>query len=180
MTTQFPVRRTERLHAGRVSEAEAQYFVTLVTKGRRPWLAGAPAEATVLDVLRCWHDEEENEVLPDHIHVLFRFGAKLSVGQTVGRWKTEIRKGVGYVGAFQRDFWEHRVRESEAVENYALYIFLNPYRAGLLRAGEVWTGWWAPRPAIFQFTSALAADGGPQREWVDWPAERFAALAHGE
>jgi hypothetical protein len=33
---------------------------------------------------------------------------------------------------------------------------------------------------MFKFTAALDASGAPPREWIEWPDERFAGLAHGE
>lgn len=181
----LPVRLTDRLHIGRISNEGAGYFVTFVTASRKPWLAHRKNHAVLLSVLRSWHDEQRGSVLaatvmPDHVHVLFQLGPELTVGQAVARWKSGMRKVVGYAEAFQRDFWEHRLREAEDAENYALYAYLNPYRAGLLRQDEVWPGWWAPEPAIFRFSAALDANGGPPQEWVDWPEVKFAGLAHGE
>ena len=161
------------------------YFVTFVTERRRPWLAPPEGCAAVLGPLRRWHAEPSGTVLiagvmPDHAHVLFELAAGFTVGQAVARWKSETRKSLGYAHAFQRDFWEHRVRETEAIEDYGLYIFLNPYRAGLIRADQPWAGSWTPQPRLFGFTESLTAAGGPPQEWIDWPAERFAGLAHGE
>lgn len=180
-----PVRQTERMHFGRVSTAGARYFVTFVTERRTPWLATPTSCAVVLGALRRWHAEHSGtvliaSVLPDHAHVLFELAAGFKVGQAVARWKSETRKSLGYLHAFQRDFWEHRLREAEAIEDFALYIFLNPYRAGLIRADATWPGSWTPQPRLFSFTESLTTGGGPPQEWVDWPAARFAGLAHGE
>ncbi len=185
MMQPLPVRQTDRMHTGRISIIGERYFVTLVMERRQPWLAGSEAKSMLLEVLRRWPEEGQGEVLaatvmPDHVHVLFQLGIKLTLGQTIARWKGEARKSVGYTGAFQRDFWEHRLRESEAVEDYALSVFLNPYRAGLLRAEGIWPGWWASRPSMFQFTAILSGNGAPPNEWIDWSAARFAGLAHGE
>jgi len=65
------------------------------------------------------------------------------------------------------------------VEDYGLYMFLTPYRARLLLSVQVWDGWWAPEPGLFQFPAGLNATGGPPEEWVNWPAARFAKLAGG-
>jgi REP element-mobilizing transposase RayT len=116
-----------------------RYFATFVTHERKPWLLPAVAGMTCpsLDALRAWHGEGDGAVLaatimPDHVHVLFHLGTRLTVGQCMGRWKSVARKIAGYEGGWQRDFWEHRLRADESAEDYALYIFLNPYRAGLL------------------------------------------------
>jgi len=181
----LPVRQTDNLHKGRLSIAGAQYFITLVARHRKPWLTDLRAREATLAVLRSWHAEDQGRVLaatvmPDHVHVLFELGDPLTVGQTIARWKAETRKGIEYAEDFQRDFWEHMLLKAEDIEDYALYVFLNPYRAGLLSAGHSWSGWLAPVPGLFRFTAALDGKGAPPREWIEWPDERFAGLAHGE
>lgn len=180
-----PRRLTERLHAGRVSATGAVYFVTFVTAARTPWLTAPAAANAVLTAMREWHDEGDGSVLaatamPDHVHVLFSLGARLDVGRCVSRWKAVGRRMSGYAGKWQRDFWERRVRDDESWEDYGLYIFLNPFRAGLAKRGEPWPWWWAPEPERFRFTEMLGARGEPPAEWIDWPEDRFASLATGE
>jgi putative transposase len=145
-----PVRKTDRLHRGRVSASGALYFVTLVTAGRLPWLRETASAKAALAVLQAWQAESDGAILaatimPDHVHVLFRLGEKLNAGRCVARWKTQIKKQSGFAGEWQRDFWEHRVRENERWEDYGFYMFLNPYRAGLVGAGETWPWWWVPK-----------------------------------
>ncbi|HEY8995430.1 MAG TPA: transposase [Lacunisphaera sp.] len=180
-----PRRSTERLHLGRVSSAGAVYFVTFVTACRTPWLGKPVATAAMLNVLRAWHAERDGTVLaavvmPDHVHVLFELGQRLDVGRCVSRWKTEGRKGSGYAGAWQRDFWEHRVRNEESLEDYGLYIFLNPYRAGLLARNETWPGCWVPEPKRFIFMELLGATGEPAEGWIEWSEDWFVGLVTGE
>lgn len=93
----------------------------------------------MLAVLRAWDSEADGSVLaatimPDHAHVIFEAGEGLSVGRCVSRWKSQARKAVAYAGKWQRDFYEHRVRADESLEDYGLYLVLNPYRA------SVWAG----------------------------------------
>jgi putative transposase len=180
-----PIRKTDALRRGRISSAGELYFVTLVTKDRAPWLATARTRDVLLAVVRAWNSERNGRVLaatvmPDHVHVLIELGDRLTVGQAVAGWKSATRRGAGYAETFQRDFWEHRLRETEDPEDYGLYIFLNPYRARLLTPQERWAGWWLPDPRSFRFTSILDDNGCPPAEWVDWPNEKFAGLAHGE
>jgi putative transposase len=180
-----PRRATERLRVGRVSTPGATYFVTCVTEFRLPWLAAPIATEAMKNTLRNWHDEGDGAVLaatvmPDHVHVLFTLGARLDVGRCVSRWKNLGRRLAGYGGRWQRNFWEHRVREQAQWEDYALYVYLNPYRAGLLSRTAKWSGWWAPEPARFGFSSLLGAEGEPPTEWISWPEERFAGLETGE
>lgn len=163
----------------------AVYFVTFVTAERTPWLGTESARAVMLETLREWHLEADGAILaanvmPDHVHVLFVLGHRLNVGRCVSRWKSQARKLAGYIGDWQRDFWEHRLRAEESQEDYGLYIFLNPYRARLLPCDAAWSGSWVPEPDRFRFTTSLGGNGAPPREWMDWPEEKFTSLATGE
>jgi len=180
-----PNRRTDALHCGRVSAAGEKYFITLVTKDREPWLAAAGTQDVLSAVLRTWHTKRDGRILaamtmPDHAHVLIELGSLLTVGQVVARWKSSARRRAGFVQSFQRDFWEHRLRPEEDIEDYGLYMFLNPYRARLLKTDDTWPGWWLPDPGLFRFPCKLCGSGGPPPEWVEWPDEKFSNLAHGE
>jgi REP element-mobilizing transposase RayT len=135
--------------------------------------------------LQAWHAEARGSILaatvmPDHVHVLFSSGSRLSVGQCVARWKAEVLRKNSYEEKWQRDFWEHRIRVDENEERYGFYMFLNPYRAGLVDPDQAWPGWWAPEPKRLPFLAALDAQGVPPKAWMDWPAERFAGLETGE
>ena len=181
----YPVRRTGELHKGRVSIPGARYFVTFVTHHRKPWLGQHPCADSVIAVLRAWHDEHDGAILaatvmPDHVHVLFELGQKLTAGRCVGRWKSDVRRAISFSHDWLRDFYEHRLLPDEPAEDHSLYIFLNPYRARLVSAGKPWPWWWAPAPRRFRFSEMLDVDGGPPREWLDWPDERFTKLAIGE
>lgn len=178
-------RQTERLHWGRVSAPGARYFLTFVTQGRMPWLATVAHRDVMREVLCEWQAEEDGSLLaatimPDHVHALIELGDRLSVGRLVARWKAQAVRRCCHAGAWQRDFWEHRLRPEETTEEYGLYLFLNPYRAGLIPAAQNWEGWCCPRLAAFRFTCMLEENGTPPREWLEWPEERFAQLGTGE
>lgn len=181
----FPRRRTDELHKGRHPVPGARYFVTFVTQARVPWLRDASCAEAILAALRSWHDERDGVILcatvmPDHVHVLFELGQKLTTGQCVGRWKSEARRAIRYRHDWLRDFYEHHLRVEEAAEDYALDVFLNPYRARLVAAEQVWPYWWTPDMGRFRFSTQLNVDGTPPREWIDWPEDRFDHVAAGE
>jgi REP element-mobilizing transposase RayT len=106
-------------------------------------------------------------VMPDHIHWLFQLGTRLSLGHMLGRWKAATRTALASVGlAWQRDYFEHRLRPDEDREAYARYTYLNPYRAELIAPHEVWPHWFCPNPARFRFTEHLNPAGGIPPEWI--------------
>lgn len=185
ITSQLKRRLTERMHAGRMPVSGAVYFLTLVTRNRQPWLGVSSGRAAMLSVIQAWHGEGDGAVLaaivmPDHVHVLIRQGASLPIGRVVARWKSQAMKACNYIGSWQRDFWEHRLRTEESWEDYGLYMLLNPYRAGLAKPEVVWPGWYCPEPRGFAFISHLERSGVPPREWVGWPDDRFEKLSTGE
>jgi hypothetical protein len=71
--------------------------------------------------------------------------------------------------AWQRDFYEHRLLPAEDPEDYALYIFLNPYRAGLVPLTASWPWWWTAAPAALRFLALLDLGGTPPVEWISQP-----------
>ncbi len=163
----------------------ARYFITLVTKARKSWLRSPEHARLAIEALRAWHERDDGRILaatvmPDHVHVLLELGKGLGVGACVGCWKSHVLKKAGYAEDWQRDFWEHRVRNDERWEDYGLYMFLNPYRAGPIKRDESWPWWWAPEPKVFSFMLALDSRGVPPREWMDWPEDRWAGLEVGE
>lgn len=117
--------------------------------------------------------------MPDHADILLELGGSITAAQVVANWKAAMRRGAGYPETFERDFTGHRLRATENPEDYALYLYLQPYRAGLLQHDERWAGWWLPEAGAFKFTGELTAEGCPPEEWLAWPEEKFAGLTLG-
>ncbi|RRJ97541.1 hypothetical protein Ga0100231_003215 [Opitutaceae bacterium TAV4] len=166
-----PVRQTDNLRLGRVSRPETRYFVTFITHDRTPWLATPDNAQAAIRILQTGHDAgdwmiEIATCMPDHLHILFSLsGPRLTVGQCVARWKFQIRQATNPANQWQRDFWEHRLRPDEDHETYALYTFLNPWRAHLRSASDTWPHSWIPSPSRLQFTQHLSPNGVPPVEW---------------
>ncbi len=185
MPTPPPVRTTGQPWGNRAPEPGARFFLTLPSQGGNPWLGIPRTRNICLTAFRAWHGEHDGRVLiaclmPDHAHLVIEAGRLHNLPQLVDRWKSTIRREAGYAETFEREFREHRIGGDENLEDYALYTFLHPYKAGLVRRDQTWAGTWLPDPAVFTFASLLNVKGGPQEEWMEWPASRFAALSHGE
>ena len=56
--------------------------------------------------------------------------------QVINSWKGYIAKQFNII--WQRDFFDHRLRNEENVEAKAFYIRNNPVRAGLIKQSEDW------------------------------------------
>jgi len=92
------------------------------------------------------------------------------LGRVVARFRAQTRPVLGAAGlVWQRDFFEHRLRLAESMESYGLYVFLNPYRAGLIAADQAWPHWHCPRPETFLFMSQLNPGAVPPCEWIGLP-----------
>jgi putative transposase len=164
-------RKTARLRFGRLSAAGANYFVTFCTKGRTCVLANPDNAGALIEVLRSMHEARDLElhaasIMPDHVHLLFALGARLGVGQVIGKIKSTSRRRTGYGWLWQDESFEHQVRLSDSIEDYAFYIFMNPYRSNLCRLNEMWPWWICPKSTHFRFLSHLEGGRPVPREWI--------------
>jgi REP element-mobilizing transposase RayT len=105
-------------------------------------------------------------VIPDHLHILLALGHRLSISQIVSNTKSAITRRFKEV-TWQENFFEHKIRPKESAEEYARYIFMNPYQAGLLSLDAVWPGWRSAKEIRWEFESKLRPGDLPQREWLD-------------
>ena len=205
----LPDRKTRNLYKGRLSLPCARYFVTCravdVSVGLHlPVMAAGIVSA--LDALQRGGDIRRlcSTIMPDHIHLLFELGERLTVSQIVGKFKTLSQRvenveaapaqtAVAASGAptmgqpagrlnggaalaqtaaqgavacrWQRNFFEHRLRPGEPANNYARYIFMNPYRAGLIGPRAVWPHWRFESTAQFDFLQMLDKGRFPPPVW---------------
>jgi putative transposase len=179
-----PERKTARMRWARVSIPGARYFLTLCTQNRVGVLMQEKTADDVRAALHTLQSFGDAEVLaaalmPDHLHVLFTLGERLSVGQVMAKLKTLARDKGRASWHWQQDGFEHRLRPDEAIEDYGFYIFINPYRARLLLMTEAWPGWICPEPARFRFTAHLIPSGAPPAEWLEQSDQVAARITTG-
>ncbi len=82
-------------------------------------------------------------LMPDHLHMLASFPRAEEMRRTVTSWKHFLSKQHGI--AWQRDFFDHRIRSHESLDEKAHYIRQNPVRAGLVADAGTWPYVWEPR-----------------------------------
>ena len=126
------------------------YFLTICSanKGSDDFIRNATPSALIRAVR---HYHEINRwyahlflVMPDHVHGLFCMPAYYELKKSVGAWKSFTAKNSAI--RWQRDFFEHRLRDGESYDAKAQYIRMNPVRAGLCESPEDWPHIWsAPR-----------------------------------
>jgi REP element-mobilizing transposase RayT len=170
-------RATARLLPGRISAAGANYFLTWCTHNRTPNLT-TPAVSNTLRNSIAGLDHSHDGVLfaatimPDHVHMLLSLGTRLTVSQIVAKLKAAVTRAHSSV-QWQLNFFEHRLRHGSVAEDFAFYVFMNPYTAGLCGLEHAWPGWMPSQQIRWSFEDKLREGGLPQAEWL-LEAERFA------
>ncbi len=170
-------RATAKLLPGRISHAGASYFLTWCTHHRAKILTTPSTLSAVRTAITTIDESGDGQllaatVMPDHVHVLLNLGPRLSVSQLVAKTKAAVTRQLHDLH-WQLNFFEHRLRSCGNTESFALYIFMNPYNAGLSSLDEIWPGWISPGHIRWAFEDKLRTGGLPQAEWLP-EAERFA------
>ena len=75
-------------------------------------------------------------LMPDHLHAIMSFGADVSMRTCIAQWKRYITSKSTV--AWQRDFFDHRLRNDDSYVEKAQYIRMNPVRAGWVKNPEEW------------------------------------------
>lgn len=182
----FSNRKTANLRIGRISIPGAVYFITACTAGRQRVFGNTSARVTAQSVLLRMCETGDFQwmtgtIMPDHVHLLCELGNRLRLEQCIAKAKalmtqaTKSRKTI-----WQENVFEHRLRVDEDTEAYAFYIFMNPYRAGLVTIGRNWTGWFCTAARRFRFLDALDVNGIPPPAWLARDETCGGALAVGE
>jgi len=105
--------------------------------------------------------------MPDHCHLLFRLLDRITLSQTIGKFKTLTTAALESRGLIWQDnFYDHRLRSDASAEAFARYIFLNPYRNELLGFNHTWPWWICNREYRPEFQQYLNHSGGPPKEWI--------------
>jgi putative transposase len=82
-------------------------------------------------------------LMPDHLHALIAFPTERAMETTVRQWKGFLAHQ--FKIRWQRDFFDHRIRNAESWQQKANYIRQNPVRAGLIADAMTWPYVWEPR-----------------------------------
>ena len=167
-----PTRRTPDLLIGRQSIPGARYFLTLCEAKRRPGFLDpivAQELKRALDQIHLSGDFSlvAATVMPDHVHMLGILGQRLSLSRMVGKFKADTHRCLRSHGlAWQENFYDHRLRAEKESGPFARYIFLNPYRAGLIPLTASWPFWCRWGDLRFEFETMVAQTGGVPRAWL--------------
>jgi len=159
------------LRRGRVSTPNAAYFLTVCTNHRAAGLNELPIASRIVDEMRAMQIDGVWSVrcavvMPDHLHLLFELGAKLSLGKAVSRLKAKTSAALRRSGlAWERGFFDRRLRAADDVLDVILYIYLNPYRAGLCERSKRWP-WFHCHPDDWKWFRGYLDTDRPPPEWL--------------
>lgn len=156
---------------GRHSVVGAEYFITFCTESRRAGLAAEPVATRILAENCCMVAEGVwiarcAVIMPDHVHLLVRLGDRLALGRAVARLKSKSTAALNAFGlAWQDGYHEHRLRRHDSPLPLFLYVYLNPYRAGLLSVEASWP-WFLCGESDRQWFMPMLDKGLPEPTWL--------------
>lgn len=146
-------------------------FLTVSTKGRRPWLAQRHVQA---ELEKVWSEADAWLVgyyllMPDHLH-LFCAPRDLNVTLKawVGYWKRQFScLHLSETGEWQRDYWDTRLRRTENFTNKWRYVQENPVRKGFVTRPKMAISRDAQRVAMVTRGTASTPSACPTMALVD-------------
>lgn len=141
-------KRRDSLRLGGFDYAERRvYFVTIVAADRRRiFLDRRVAESTIECLRHVWQEMQFYVyaycLMPEHFHALFGLGeSKKTLGEICGAFKSLSTREhwQWYAGKlWQRQFFDHIIRNEEDFFESLKYIRLNPVRRGLVENPDEW------------------------------------------
>ena len=81
-------------------------------------------------------------LMPDHLHAIIAFPRAPGMKKMIENWKKFLARK--HKVSWQRDFFDHRLRDHHEEGAKANYIMMNPVRRGLCERAEDWR--WVYRP----------------------------------
>lgn len=168
-----PTKGHAALRRGRVSIPGAEYFLTVCTGQGRVGLPSPGVAEAILSEARAMDADNTWKlrcavVMPEHIHLLAILGERLSLGKSIARLKSKTNPALRLRDPaleWERDFFDRHVRPDEDRIALFLYIYLNPFRAGLCPGNQLWPWFWCSEVDWAWFKDHLEADR-PVPEWL--------------
>jgi hypothetical protein len=93
-------------------------------------------------------------------------GERLSLGKAVQRLKAKTSSTLRTGGiAWERGFFDRLIRPGDDRLAVFQYIYLNPYRAELLKVSDRWPHYYC-RPEEWEWFGGMLQDSRPCPEWL--------------
>jgi putative transposase len=169
-------RGAKALRRARFSVRGGTYFLTLCTNDRAKGLNEPTIVGQIKDELSSAESDEiiqchAGVIMSDHLHLLISLFSKLSLSQFVARLKVKTRDDLRIFGLiWQSNFYEHRLRPNDQMEDVIRYIYLNPFRAKLIpcspSAAMSYPHFWLGAEEAEWFRPTLSESSTPFPEWL--------------
>lgn len=106
------------------------YFVTAISKNRENLFLDKEVvltnELADLKTKTPGMDLDYFVIMPNHVHIIFILqGCKLHLGEIVRRFKAKVSHALGQ-NVWQANYYEHVIRNEQALEKIRQYIINNP------------------------------------------------------
>jgi REP element-mobilizing transposase RayT len=127
-------------------EDGALYFITINCRDRgQNSLCQEEISKQLFESIAFRHQRREWWVrsfllMPDHCHALMSFSRELSMAASIRNWKRFTARKLGI--QWQRDFFDHRIRDLPSLQEKESYIKMNPVRKGLCKDPAEWIYFW--------------------------------------
>jgi REP element-mobilizing transposase RayT len=125
-----------------VDTSRAVFFITCCAKDRsnQPFSRLKTAQGLLDSVVYRVENREwwahAATVMPDHVHLVLSFSEEALIAKSIRNWKHWMAHEFGF--HWQRDFFEHRLRDHESFVQKLDYVLQNPVRAGLVADWNDW------------------------------------------
>jgi putative transposase len=124
------------------------FFITICCRSRGTNQLCGPTVAPFLFNTVCFRHERGDWfaqlflLMPDHLHAILAIPPEHGMEETISNWKQYAARHTGI--SWQRDFFDHRLRNDESLEEKMDYIRMNPVRRGLAAKPQAWPWVWEP------------------------------------
>ena len=121
---------------------DAWFFITICCRQRGPDQLCHPQVSSVLLEDGVFYHTRHRWILhllllmPDHLHLIAAFPMGDVQAETIRNWKRLTARRTGIV--WQKNYFDHRVRQEEGLKLKTDYIRQNPVRANLVKDVEAW------------------------------------------
>jgi REP element-mobilizing transposase RayT len=159
------------LRCGRWSSPGAEYFLTFCTRDRQPGLSVPDLQDTIWNAFVREASDQSwlvriATIMPDHVHLLITIDPTTTLSDAVRRFKGRLSPALRTWGLrWQPGYFDHRMRSTEDRLSVFLYIYLNPYRAGLVSIDLRWRGLYCC-PADWAWFEPLTVESRPVPGWL--------------
>ncbi len=166
-----PAKGHAALRRGCFSQPSTEYFLTICTEAKQAGLTTKHIADAILNEMKAMSGDGTWSllcaiVMPDHVHFLAVLGERLSLGKTVQRLKAKTSAVLGAGGiAWERGFFDRQLRPKDDRLAVFQYIYLNPYRAGLVEVSDLWPHYYCETEEWKWFGELLEL-GRPSPEWL--------------